>query len=125
MEILPSANIPGHTNLKCRILCKKNHNDFNQTCVRKYRLNIVISPSYTENVIVTNIYSPCRKCNGGSSNFFTRCPMKNLLPNNSGFIKVPYFGIPISKGLNSIHSAKKLVHSDQFLKMLSYTSFIQ
>lgn len=32
-------------------------------------------------------------------------PMKNLLPNKSGVMKVPYFAMPISYGLNSTQSA--------------------
>jgi hypothetical protein len=44
------------------------------------------------------------KCSGCSSYSVHNFPMKNLLPNNSVFINVPYFGIPISKGVNSTHS---------------------
>ena len=33
-------------------------------------------------------------------------PMKNLLPNSSESMKVPYFGMPISYGENSTHSAR-------------------
>lgn len=50
-------------------------------------------------------FSPMRKWSGFSSYFFTTVPMKNLLPNKSGVMKVPYFAIPISYGLNSTQSA--------------------
>lgn len=52
-------------------------------------------------------YSPIKKCKGFSLYFFTTVPIKNLLPNKSGDIKVPYFAIPISYGLNSTQSAKQ------------------
>jgi hypothetical protein len=47
---------------------------------------------------------PRRKCNGNSSHSLSTRPEKNSLPNNFGCKKVPYFGMPIAKGLNSIHS---------------------
>ena len=47
---------------------------------------------------------PIKKCKGFSSYFFTTVPIKNLLPNKSGAIKVPYLAMPISNGLNSTQS---------------------
>jgi len=52
-------------------------------------------------------YSPIKKCKGFSLYFFTTVPIKNLLPNKSGDMKVPYFAMPISYGLNSTQSAKQ------------------
>jgi hypothetical protein len=57
------------------------------------------------NKIIKNSYIlPWKKCSGDSSYFVISRPWKNLLPNNSGRINVPYFDMPIRKGLNSTHS---------------------
>ena len=53
---------------------------------------------------IMHVYVPCRKWSGCSSNCLHSLPMKNLLPNSSVGINVPYFAIPISKGENSTHS---------------------
>lgn len=57
-------------------------------------------------------HSPIKKCKGFSSYFFTTVPIKNLLPNRSGAIKVPYFAMPISYGLNSTQSKSILEKKD-------------
>lgn len=42
-------------------------------------------------------------------------PMKNLLPNKSGVMKVPYLAMPISYGLNSTQSvgADVVIHRNE------------
>lgn len=54
--------------------------------------------------IMKTSFSPIRKWMGFSSYFLIAVPMKNLLPNKSGVMNVPYFAIPISYGLNSTQS---------------------
>lgn len=57
------------------------------------------------NKLMVDFYHlPIKKCKGFSSYFFTTVPIKNLLPNKSGAIKVPYLAMPISYGLNSTQS---------------------
>lgn len=83
----------------------------------------------SDKLVVDFDHLPIKKCKGFSSYFFTTFPIKNLLPNKSGVMKVPYFAMPISYGVNSTQSEsiKKIqsIHRKYYRNVHSYRSLQQ